>query len=121
MLVWLFGPISEDGLYPCKRRGLLMTARNGGYKSGNILSDLLFGGRSFRCTVSPRLRSFVDFLTNRFNLLLACLRGRELKEKNPNGLGASRMRAIPSEYSNEKTKESAFITEKTPPVKNVKT
>ncbi|GBM42668.1 hypothetical protein AVEN_219127-1, partial [Araneus ventricosus] len=54
-------------------------------------------------------------------LLLPCLRGREPKEKNPNGLGASRMRAIPSEYSNEKTKESAFITEKTPPVKNVKT
>ncbi|GBM29570.1 hypothetical protein AVEN_206408-1 [Araneus ventricosus] len=54
-------------------------------------------------------------------LLLACLRGREPKEINPNGLGASRMRAISSEYTNEQTKESAFITEKTPPVKNVKT
>ncbi|GBM79672.1 hypothetical protein AVEN_59164-2-1, partial [Araneus ventricosus] len=52
----------------------------------------------------------------------ACMPERTRTEgKNPNGLGASRMRAIPSEYSNEKTKESAFITEKTPPVKNVKT
>ncbi|GBM13149.1 hypothetical protein AVEN_140866-1, partial [Araneus ventricosus] len=43
----------------------------------------------------------------------ACMPERTRTEgKNPNGLGASRMRAIPSEYSNEKTKESAIITER---------
>ncbi|GBM05614.1 hypothetical protein AVEN_202247-1 [Araneus ventricosus] len=62
----------------------------------------------------------IDFFTNRFST--ACMPERTRTEgKNPNGLGASRMRAIPSEYSNEKKKESAFITEKKPSVKNAKT
>ncbi|GBM60893.1 hypothetical protein AVEN_223640-1, partial [Araneus ventricosus] len=52
----------------------------------------------------------------------ACMPERTRTEGiNLNGLGASRMRAIPSEYSNQKTKESAFITEKKPSVKNAKT
>ncbi|GBM40511.1 hypothetical protein AVEN_175729-1 [Araneus ventricosus] len=52
----------------------------------------------------------------------ACMPERPKTEgNNPNGLGTSRMRASPSEYSNQRTKESAFITEKNPPVKNAKT
>ncbi|GBM71784.1 hypothetical protein AVEN_79437-1 [Araneus ventricosus] len=44
----------------------------------------------------------------------ACMPERTRTEGiNPNGLGACRMRSIPSEYSNQKkTKETAFITEK---------
>ncbi|GBL54685.1 hypothetical protein AVEN_90216-1, partial [Araneus ventricosus] len=57
--------------------------------------------------------SFVDFFTNRFSTV--CMPERTRTEGiTPNGLGASRMRAIPSEYSNQKTKESAFMTEKKP-------